>query len=201
MNSLQAKIAAAMAGYDQVKAKTEAWEKRLPDHFRLGDILLVSPEGIKSSPGFCWMLVKHHPADDQMFYAVMIDSREQMVGLSDVTVHAAVDSHVARPTVGAWIHASDLRLDDRVDHAPEGPVAECRQWIGKVASELKLPESGVRISTEHGSITFSASSLYVEHMEELRMWASVITSCLHDEDADPAELSQAYWDWLEESRN
>ena len=196
MKSLQAKIAAAMAGYDQAKARADAWSSRLPDHFRLGDVLIVNPEGIKSSPSFLWMLVKHHPDNDRMFYAVIVDDRENMVGLSDVVLDAAVHTHVARPTVGTWVHSDDLRLANRIDHAPAGQVQECCQWIGKAAPEFEL-EDGVQVRTKFGNITFAADDRYIEHILDLRAWDSVITSCLHDVDADPLTLSQNYWDWIE----
>lgn len=173
---------AALAAYDQVKAKSDAWSKRRPDHFRRGDVLMVHPIGIRQSPGYLWLLVKQHPNTPKLWYAVISDDRESCMGETDIAFEAAVAHRLAGPTIGTWLHEDDLKLDNRVDFATSSVCDWCEKYIGTQAPEL---------------VDDYADGHYVEHMEDLRRWESVITEILHNEGLSQAQIERmekAYWE-------
>jgi hypothetical protein len=186
MNSrIRAAIIAAMAAADQHAAKSRAWQDRLPDHFRAGDVLIVHPDGIKSAPGYVWVLVKQHPCDPHLWLAAIADDRSSLVGEADLYFQGAVSQHVVRPSVVTWMHEDDLVLENRIDHATESVIDYC----GKVAAR-PTPE---QIAADDESSMGEVDPDYLDHIEDLRRWETVVTECLHSDHPDAPAAEKAYW--------
>lgn len=185
-------LVAAMAAVDQHAAKSRAWQARLPDHFRAGDVLIVHPDGIKAAPGYVWVLVKQHSHNPQLWLAAIADDRSNLVGQADLHFEGAVSEKVVRPSIVTWLHEEDLVLANRIDHATESVISHCRQLAARLTPE--------QLRAEDVDSDVEVDSDYLEHLDDARRWEAIVTECLHSELPSGSvairDAEKAYWDSL-----
>lgn len=184
MNQLQKAILKAVAITDQFRSMKRAWEERLPNHFRQGDVIHVHHTAIKSQPGYTWLLVRHHPDNVQLWMAAIVDDRNGLIGKEDLLFEGALSKHVVRPSVMTWLHEDDMKLDNRLDHATESTIDFCKSRLGRITPE--------QVAGDNEEVDDD----YLDHLDDLQRWTQVITYVLHTdaEDADVAKAVDAYWE-------
>lgn len=158
---------AAAAAREHV-AKAEEWGKAQPDHWRLGDIAIVKG----ADPlGHGWMLVKQHPRDPKLWYCVLRDDWDSLLGSPDVPSVSELDvTGVLRCRCATWIHTDDIPLGHRIDRDSEAAAA-CSKMISKMFTDFAhLLEPNETDSDPD----------YTEHMSALLQYQYELTEYLHN---------------------
>lgn len=179
-------VAEAAARGQELADKVAAWKAKLPNELRLGDI--VSMQMGRDAVDFHWFIVKPHRLSNGLYWCVITDNRYNMVGRSDIVVDGEVHKHVIRPTVGQWIHESDIRLSDRYDHIDSIDLRDhCVMYAGKISPEVLAVCEDEELD--------DSDQDYIEWLETLAAWRNVVTECLHS-GFDPQvvkEETERFW--------
>lgn len=154
--------------YRQYKEKRDAWCSQQPEQWRKGDITIVKG----ASPlGHGWMLVKHHSRNPKLWYCVLRDEGDSMVGSTDVpTMSELSTSGVMRCRCATWIHTDDMSLANRIDRDSEA-AASCSKMISKMFTDfgfLLIPSD------------IDCDPDYIEHMAALLQYEYELTEYLHN---------------------
>lgn len=149
-------------------AKQDEWCSQQPDEWRKGDIT-----GVKGADpiGRGWMLVKNHTKDSKLWYCVLRDDWESLVGSTDVRSMSELgNSGVLRCRCATWIHTDDMSLSHRIDRDSEAAGA-CSKMISKMFTDFShlLDPSDNDCDPD-----------YIEHMSALLQYEYELTEYLHN---------------------
>ncbi len=167
-NELAETIRQSIEAARQHKAKRDEWCSKQPDHWQRGDIAIVKG----ADPlGYGWMLVKQHPKEPKLWYCVLRDDWDSLIGSPDVpSVSELGVSGVLRCRCATWIHTDDISLGHRIDRDSEAAAA-CGKMISKMFTDFAhLLEPNETDSDPD----------YIEHMSALLQYEYELTEYLHN---------------------
>lgn len=117
------------------------------------------------------MLVKNHPRDSKLWYCVLRDDRETLIGSADVRSMSELGvAGVLRCRCATWIHTDDISTSHRIDRDSDAAAA-CSRMISKMFTDFAhLLEPNETDSDPD----------YTEHMAAVLQYEYELTEYLHN---------------------
>ena len=149
-------------------AKQAEWRSQQPDEWRKGDIT-----GVKGADplGHGWMLVNQHPKEPKLWYCVLRDDWDSLIGSPDVlSVSELGVSGVLRCRCATWIHTDDMSIENRIDRDREAAAA-CSKAISRMFTDFAHLLDPTDTDSDPD---------YIEHMSALLQYEHELTEYLHN---------------------
>lgn len=148
--------------------KQHEWCSQQPSEWRRGDITLMTG----ADPlGRGWVLVKNHPRDSKLWFCVLRDDWDSLIGSADVLSKSELGvSGVLRCRCATWIHEDDMSLLHRIDRDIEAAAA-CSRTISKMFTDFSQLLEPSEIDSDPD---------YIDYMSDLLRYQDELTEYLHN---------------------
>ena len=153
----------------QLEIERDVWRSKQPDEWVRGDIAIIAG----ADPlGHGWILAKQHPRDPKLWYCVLRDDWESLVGSTDVRSTSELGvTGVLRTHCATWIHTDDMSIRNRIDRDRDAAVA-CSEMISRLFTGWGFDLDECETDNDPD---------YIEHISALMRYTHELTEALHNE--------------------